>query len=287
MRLNMITTPISRRALLAGAATAAVLPARTLKTVGVQLYTVRSIIETDTLPTLKAIEQAGYREIEATWGNLDKIWPSLQQTKLKPVSLHLDTAMFVREQDKIQAAVDTAARKGFKFVVCPSVAPGDRGGADVMKKLAATLNKAGEQAHKAGMTLAYHNHAFEFAKEGGKTLLDHLLENSDPKLVQLEMDVMWVTVAGADPAALLKQYKGRVPLLHLKDVLKTEPTRLDEGIARTSFAEVGNGRVDFVAVLGTATDNGAKHFFVEQDQTPGPPVDSLKTSIAHLRKISF
>jgi sugar phosphate isomerase/epimerase len=280
-------TTMSRRALLSGVATASLLPARTLKTVGVQLYTVRSIIEKNTLETLQQIEQAGYRECEVTWDNLEKIWPSLQQTKLKPVSIHLSTPMFTTEQDKLPAAMETAARKGFKYVVCPYVAPAERGGADVMEKMAVVLNKAGAQAKQHGMTLAYHNHAFEFAKEGGKTLLDHLLENSDPKLVHLEMDVMWVTVAGADPVALLKQYKGRVPLLHLKDVLKSEPSRLDEKIARTSFAEVGNGKVDFAAVLAAASANGAKHFFVEQDQTPGPPVDSLKTSMANLKIINF
>ncbi len=282
-----MTTTMSRRALLAGAASASLLPAKTLKTIGVQLYTVRSIIEKNTLETLQAIEQAGYREVEATWGNLDKIWPSLLQTKLKPVSLHLDTAMFTRDQAKLPGAMETAAKKGFKYVVCPYVAPADRGGADVMKKLAATLNSAGEQAKKAGMTLCYHNHAFEFAMDGGKSLLDHLLDNCDAKLLQLEMDVMWVTVAGADPVALIKKLKGRAPLLHLKDVLKSEPNRLNEGIARTSFAEVGNGRIDFAAVLASASANGAKHYFVEQDQTPGAPVDSLKISMANLRKIKY
>ena len=283
----MMKTTMSRRALLAGAATASLLPARTLKTVGVQLYTVRSVIEQATLETLQAIEQTGFREVEATYGNLDKIWPSLQKTKLKPVSLHLDTTMFTTQQDKLQAAIDNAAGKGFKYVVCPYVMPKDRGGADVMKKLGDTLSKAGSKARHAGLTLCYHNHAFEFAKEGGKTLLDHLMDAADPKTVQLEMDVMWVTVAGADPVALLKQYKGRAPLLHLKDLAKDEPTRLDEGIKRTSFAEVGNGRIDFSKVLAAAAANGARHYFVEQDQTPGAPVDSLETSFANLRKINF
>lgn len=279
---------MSRRALLAGAASVSLLPARTLKTVGVQLYTVRSIIEKDTLATLQAIEQTGYREIEATFGNLDKIWPSIQQTKLKPVSLHLDTAMFTRDQAKLESAIGNAAAKGFKYVVCPYIAPADRGGVDVMKRLGETLSKAGAMARKAGLTLTYHNHAFEFAKApDGKTLLDHLMDASDSKNVQLEMDVMWVTVAGADPVALLKQYRNRTPLMHLKDVLKSEPVRLDERIARTSFAEVGNGRVDFRAVLAAAAANGVKHFFVEQDQTPGPPIDSLKTSFANLKKLNF
>ena len=127
----MMKTTMSRRALLAGAATASLLPARTLKTVGVQLYTVRSVIEQATLETLQAIEQTGFREVEATYGNLDKIWPSLQKTKLKPERLHLDTTMFTTQQDKLQAAIDNAAGKGFKYVVCPYVMPKDRGGADV------------------------------------------------------------------------------------------------------------------------------------------------------------
>jgi hypothetical protein len=101
------------------------------------------------------------------------------------------------------------------------------------------------------------------------------------------MDVMWVTVAGADPVALLKQYKGRAPLLHLKDVLKSEPTRLDEKIARTSFAEVGNGKVDFAAVLAPPPPTAPSTFFVEQDQTSGSPVDSLRTSMGNLKIINF
>src|SRR5262245_45682889 len=102
---------MTRRTLVAGAATAAILPAHTLKTVGVQLYTVRSIIEKNTLEVLQQIEQAGYREVEATWANLEKIWPSLQQTKLKPVSLHLDTPMFTKAQDQLPAAMESAAKK--------------------------------------------------------------------------------------------------------------------------------------------------------------------------------
>jgi hypothetical protein len=163
-------TTMSRRALLSGVATAALLPARTLKTVGVQLYTVRSIIEKNTLETLQQIEQAGYRECEVTWDNLEKIWPSLQQTKLKPVSLHLSTSMFTTAQDKLPAAMENGCQEGLQVrgvPLCRALATRRR---DVMKKMAAVLNKAGAQAKQHGMTLAYHNHAFEFAKEGGKTL---------------------------------------------------------------------------------------------------------------------
>lgn len=276
---------ITRRAALAGVAGAAF--ARTLKTPGVQLYTVRSIIEQDPGKVLKEIAAIGFREVEVTWANLDKIWPAIQTAGLKPVSLHLDTPMFGKDQAKLPGAIDNAASKGFRYVVCPYVRPEDRGGADVMKRLGESLTKAGELARKAGMTLCYHNHAFEFAPSGNGTLLDVLLAASDPKLVQLEMDVMWVTIAGADPVALLAKYRGRAPLMHLKDVHKGVATRLDEKVERTAFAEVGAGRIGFAAVLKAASKSGTKHYFVEQDQTPGNPIDSLRLSMANLGKIEF
>ncbi len=278
-------TKLTRRTALAGWAGAAL--ARTLKTPGVQLYTVRSIIEQDPDKILKEIAAIGYREVEVTWSNLDKVFPAIQSAGLKPVSLHLDTPMFMQEQSRLPGAIDKAASKGFQYVVCPYVRPEDRGGADVMKRLGDSLNRAGELARKAGMTLCYHNHAFEFAASGGGTLLDVLLSASDPKLVQLEMDVMWVTIAGADPVALLSKYRNRAPLMHLKDVHKGVAVRLDEKVERTAFAEVGAGRIDFAAVLKAASKSGTRHFFVEQDQTPGNPVDSLRTSMANLSKIRF
>lgn len=260
---------------------------RTLPTLGVQLYTVRSVIGDKPLETLKALEAIGFREVEATYGNLETIAPLLKQTSLKPVSLHLDTAMFTRDQAKLQPAIENAKSKGFSYVVCPYVAQQDRGGPEVMKKLADSLNKAGEIANKNGLRLCYHNHAFEFAAAGSGTLLDVLMQASDPKLVALELDVMWAQVAGVDLASFLKQYGSRTLLMHLKDVDAAEPKRFDEGIARTSFKEAGAGSVKFAELLKAATQAGVKHYFVEQDQTPGDPVASLRQSYAYLSKLNF
>jgi len=283
---------ISRRNLIA-AAGAAVLAetqadAKTLPTIGVQLYTVRSILPEKPLETLKAIEQMGYREAEVVGGSMDKIWDSLKQTALKPVSVHLDTALFMANKDKLPAALDDAAKRGFKYVVCPYIAPKDRGGVDVIKRLAETLNEAGKKSRAAGMTLAYHNHAFEFEPTpSGGTLLDVLLASSDPKLVQLEMDVMWVQVGGGDPVALLEKYKNRVPLMHVKNLKAGVEKRYNEQIPRDGFKEVGDGVIQFAPVLKTATKTGVKHFFVEQDQTPGNPLESLRTSYEYLHKLNF
>jgi sugar phosphate isomerase/epimerase len=101
------------------------------------------------------------------------------------------------------------------------------------------------------------------------------------------MDIMWVTVAGADPVSLLKKYGHRVALMHLKNVAPGVEKRYNEMVPKTAFREVGNGVVDVPAVLKAAADAGVKHYFVEQDQTPGDPVASLRMSFEYLKKLDY
>jgi sugar phosphate isomerase/epimerase len=281
-------TLLSRRQFAAALGSVAVAAhARTLKTVGVQLYTVRSIVEANPAEVLKSLDQIGYREAEVTMDNMDKLWDALKATQLKPISLHMGTQLFTREQEKLPAALERAKSHGFQYVVCPYIAPADRGGADVIKKLGETLTKAGATCKGMGLQLCYHNHAFEFAPSGDGTLLDILMSTVDPKLVMLELDVMWAQVAGVNPVSVLQKYKGRVALMHLKDVVAGTTPRFKEDIPRTAFSEVGKGTVDFAAVLKAAGPAGVKHYFVEQDQTPGNPLDSLRGSFTYLQKLNF
>ncbi|HLJ47108.1 MAG TPA: sugar phosphate isomerase/epimerase [Bryobacteraceae bacterium] len=278
---------IHRRGFLTAAAASTLGFGRTLKTVGVQLYTVRRVLPEKPMETLRAIEQIGYREVEATAADLDKVWAALKQTSLKAVSVHLDTGLFTRDQSKLPAALDDMKERGFQYVVCPYIAPKDRGGADMMSKLGEDLNKAGELCRARGMRLCYHNHAFEYAASGSGTLLDVLMQTADPKLVNLELDVMWAHVAGVDPVSILKQYGSRVALIHLKDVAAGVEKRYNENIPRNAFKEVGNGTVDFRAVLKAAADAGVQHYFVEQDETPGDPIESLRQSFQNIQKIDY
>ncbi len=281
--------PLARRGFLALAAgaTAGVLQARTLRTVGVQLYTVRSIIDKDPLAVLRAIQDIGYREVEAIGADLDHIWSALQQTSLKPVSEHLDFNLFLHKQDQLASALDKAKSHGFQYVVCPYIPPNERGGEDVMRKLGATLNKAGEQANRMGLQLCYHNHAFEYRPVGNGTLLDVLMQSTDPKLVALELDVMWAQVGGVDPVSILHKYASRVKLVHLKDVRAGIGPQYNENIPRDGFKEVGSGVVHIPEVLKAAAAAGVKHYFVEQDQTPGDPIASLRKSYEYLQKVNF
>lgn len=262
--------------------------ARTLSTVGVQLYTVRSVLPNQPLETLKAIHDIGYREVEAVFANLAKIAPLFAQAQLKPVSLHLDFALFGpgKEADLTTALAD-AKRYGFRYVVCPYVPPPERTGLEGMRKLAQRLNEAGGQAQSQGLRLCYHNHAFEFEPLEGTTPFAVLLSETKPDRLALELDVFWVSVAGHQPVELLQAHKGRVPLIHLKDKARAVPVQYKESVPKEAFQEVGHGSLDFPAILKAAETAGVEHYFVEQDQTPGDPLASLRDSYNYLHTLKY
>ena len=249
---------------------------------GVQLYTVRDTITKDPAKDLKAIEAIGYQEVEIVYATLDAIWPALKDTKLKAVSAHVDTAIFMEGGGKLDDAIAALKDKGFSFIVLPYVPPSDRGGLDTFKKLADTLNKAGEKAHAAGLTLCYHNHAFEFEPMGGTTGLELMLKETQKSLVSLELDIFWASVAGHKPVEVMKKHADRIALLHLKDKAAEVPVQYNENVPAPDFKEVGHGSIDIPAVLAEAKHIGVKNYFVEQDHTPGDPLDSLKQSFDYL-----
>ena len=278
---------ISRRSFITQ--TAALLPASqmlfareplTRNDLGVQLYTVRKVIGKDPLATLQAIQKIGYTEVEATAGNLDEIWPALEKTNLKAVSIHL-------EHSEPGSAMDSALagykQKGFQYAVVPYLET-TKGGADGVKRIAEMLNKIGESAKKNELTLCYHNHAHDFTPMGGSTPIGMIMQDTQPDLVQLELDIFWASVAGLNPVDVLKKYNGRVPLVHLKDKAKDVPVQYNEKVPPTAFRAVGSGSIDIPAVLSAAAAAGTRHYFVEQDETPGDPIASLRKSYTYLEK---
>jgi sugar phosphate isomerase/epimerase len=273
-----------RTAVLASAARAAL--ARdplTHDNLGFQIYTLRNVIAQDPLTVLKAVQQIGYRDIECTAGNMNIVWPALQQLSLRPISLHTDKSMMTPDGGLFDpAALATAKQRGFKYVVVPSL-PTGQGGAEGLTQIIERLNRQGQQVKNAGMTLCYHNHAHDFAPVNGVPAIQTLLQQTDPKYVFLEMDIFWVVRAGHDPVQALNAHKGRVPLLHIKNQAPGTPVAFDEKVPRTAFMDVGSGDINIPNVLKAADDAGVKYYFVEQDQTPGDPIISLKKSFEYLK----
>ena len=259
-----------------------------LKTLGVQLYTVRSVLPQKPRDTLNAIRAIGYQEVEATFAGLDDLWPVLEASGLKAVSIHLDSKSVTQgKADDLSPIFDQLKKRGFEYAVMPYVPEPERGGIEVIKSLAEKFNRAGEKCRAAGMSFCYHNHAFEFATEKGATLFQVMLDQTDPKLVAFELDVFWVSVAGLDPAETIQKLAGRVPLLHLKDKAEGTAVMYKESVPPATFKEVGNGVMDWPKVLRAAAEAKVAHYFVEQDQTPGDPVDSLRQSYGYLSKLSY
>jgi len=271
---------MTRRTFAATLAAASLAPAAKLTkgNLGVQVYTVRNILDANPAKVLTDIHAIGYTELEATADTLARAWPAIEASGLKLTSVHLNTA-------PTDAQFADAKSKGFTYAVVPYIPPAQRGGVAVMKKLAASLQDSGKRAQQHGLKLCYHTHAFEYEPMEGTTPLQILMGETDPQLVQLELDIFWATVAGHNPVDVLKTYSGRVPLLHLKDKAKglVPDAQFNEKVPKELFSEVGNGSLDIPAILTAANSAGVQHYFVEQDQSPDP-LSSLRQSYAYLSK---
>jgi sugar phosphate isomerase/epimerase len=276
---------VSRRQLLATLAASAVSGARGLAQArrwGVQLYTVRDQIARDPAGTLKRIAAIGYQELEVMQPTLATVAPLAFSLGLALTSVHLDNA--TARGDGFDAFLADARRLGLQYVavasIPPAERPADRAGFDA---IASRLSRMARAATASGLQLCYHNHAFEFAQDAdGTRWLDVLMRGTADAGLQLELDVFWASFAGADPVTVLEQYKNRVSLVHLKDRRPNRRISVGEGASPTDFVEVGSGALDFPAILRAARQAGVRHHFVEQDATPGDPVESLKTSYAYL-----
>jgi sugar phosphate isomerase/epimerase len=283
---------LSRRRFLQATSLAAALGAaahaKKLQNVGVQLYTVRSVLPEKPAETLRALDAMGFREAEGNFADLAKIVSGLTGTHMKLVSVHMDipTVMKGKDDDLARAAAEVK-KSGATYAVFPYLPPADRGGLDAIRRLADRLNRAGEKCSAAGLKFCYHNHAFEFEPMEGTTPLQALMDHTDKKLVGLELDAFWVSVAGHDPAEMLQKFTGRVHLLHLKDKAEGTPVIYKETPGKTAFKEIGHGVLDWPKVLRAATAAHVEHYFVEQDQTPGDPLESLRQSMEYLKKLDY
>ncbi|PYO92081.1 MAG: sugar phosphate isomerase/epimerase [Gemmatimonadetes bacterium] len=179
--------------------------------------------------------------------------------------------------DQWKAALDAAKTIGHEYIVMPFIPAERRKTLDDWKNFAQVFNHAGQAAHDAGIQFAYHNHDFEFPKLDGQIPYDVLLQNTDPKLVQLEIDLYWITKAGQDPLAYFARWPGRVPLVHVKD---------SAGPPEHKMVDVGQGKIDWKRIFAKKDQAGIKHFIVEHDQPP-QPFEDIATSARYLKSLEF
>ena len=295
-------------------------PAR-MQPVGVQLYTLLRPLQEDFTGTLETIAEIGYRELEFAgpyafsaqsvkdgWQAMaDQMsltdsgyyshTPAEVKTLLDDLGLTAPSAHIAlgTVEENLDGAIEAAQVVGHRYLVCPFLAPESRQSLDDYKRLADTFNAAGERCREAEIQFAYHNHCFEFGEIDGQLPYDVLLDATEPDLVQMELDLFWITVAGLDPVDYFERYPGRFSLFHLKDMaapmtleneerltLFENPPRLMEVIG--NLADVGQGVIDFPRLLAHAEEAGLQHAFVERDMAEDP-LASIRTSYPYVEKL--
>lgn len=258
---------------------------------GLALYTVRDAMGEDAKATLKTVAETGYKNIEAAgyadgsyYGMSPQAFQAyLKELDLNPISTHQSSVTL----DNADQQMADAKAAGFEYFVVPIPPMGlfnydnetktmsMTGGA---KNLAEIIDQLGEKAKTAGLKLLYHNHDFEFMEDAdGIVPIDYLLEHCDPDLVNFQMDLFWVTKAGADPLAYFEKYPGRFKIWHVKDMDK-------EG----RFAPVGQGTIDFERILAEKEKSGMQYYMVEQDMTfTMEPLEAIKVSHEGIENLGF
>ena len=251
------------------------------KTIGIQLYTLRDLINEDFESTLKSIAQIGYTSVEAAGysdGKFYKFSPKEYKkiiTENGLISISTHTAI---DPKNAQLVIDNSLEAGMSYIVLPSISKELRNTIDNYKKLADKFNIIGELCKNAGIAFAYHNHAYEFEAMEGVIPYNILLERTEPELVSFQLDTYWIVYGGYDPVTYFKTYPGRFNLWHIKDM---------DATPKRESTEIGQGTIDFKAIFASKEIAGMKYYFVEQESFNMPLLESVKISFDYLNNLNF
>ena len=255
--------------------------------IGIQLWTVRDIIEKDPKGVLAAIAKDGYTDVEpygfskdnGFWGVSSQDFKKiLDDNGLKSSSGHYSIGNYFDSgtTEDLYACIKACQDLGSEFLTIPSLSEEAKKDPDTCKKTAETLTKVAEICKKEGLKLAYHNHNTEFKPFGDTYGYEIFLTDSDPNLVFFEMDLYWLVRAGKKPADLFKKFPGRFPMWHVKDMDKVN---IEDN------TEIGNGSINFAEIFSHSKESGLKQIFLEQENNYKPDIlGSIKTSYGYINE---
>ncbi len=260
-----------------------------IEKVAVQLYTVKDYLKTpaDIAKSLRRIRDIGYQAVQTFWDMYiisdEELFKILRDEGLSCCSTHESGDELLTNPERCvqrlkvlnapMAAYPMA--KGFKCETLEDV-----------KSFAGRLNTTGKVFYEAGLIFCYHNHNHEFLHFDGRTMLEIIYEETDPRYVQAELDTYWIQLGGGNPVDWCHHLKKRLPQIHLKDY-RVVWDKSDRVITRSldfkaDFAEIGQGNLDWGSIIPAAEEAGCQWFIVEQDTCPGDPFDSLKLSFDYM-----
>jgi sugar phosphate isomerase/epimerase len=251
--------------------------ARRIERIGLQLYTVRRALGADIEGTIAAVAAAGVKELEfAGYYNKPAEWwkALLAKHSLTAPSTHIG---FPAKNEGWAPQFEIAQTLGHHWIIVPYLDAAMRKDADSWKRVAARLNESGELAKKAGIRMGYHNHDFEFAPIAGsdRNGFELLMDNTDPSLVDFELDIYWAYKAGADPMSLMQRYAKRITCCHVKDSGPAPEKKM---------LDVGAGVIDFRSILAKGRSSGLQHWFIEHDE-PTDALGSVRASASAMKSM--
>lgn len=251
-----------------------------IRAFGLQLYTVRDVLPKDPTGILKQIASFGYKQVESYEGAQGMFW-GMGHTGFKKymddlgmtiVSSHCDI-----HKDFSRKAAEASAI-GMQYLICPWLGP--QKSLDDFKKAADRFNECGKICKQEGIRFAYHNHDYSFKMLEGRLPQDLLMHETDPSLVDFEMDIYWVVTGEQDPLAWMNKHKNRFRLCHIKDRAKGSSKREDT-------CELGTGSIDYPSILKAARKKGMNYFIVEQEHYPnGSSMEAARTNAQYLSRIA-
>jgi sugar phosphate isomerase/epimerase len=249
-----------------------------LHQVALQLYTLREFLKTpaDIAASLKRVREIGYPAVQLS--GLGPI-PEADVVKicrdhgLTICATHENSDLILNEPGRV---VERLKKFGCRLTAYPYPAGIQFDSLAAVKEFCRRLNAAGQVLHEAGQVLCYHNHHIEFQRVAGRTVLEIIFAETDPRYLQGEPDTYWVQHGGGDPVEWCERLKGRLPILHLKDY-----TVLPDN--KVTFTEIGNGNLNWKKIIAAAEAAGCQWYCVEQDTCPGDPFVSAKQSFDFVR----
>lgn len=266
--------------------------------VALQLYTVRDVAERDFAGTMRKVREMGYELVEPAglYGiPAAEFRRILEENGLRVVCAHVPIMELTADLDRTLADYQTI---GCEYLAIPYLPEEMRPGTPGFPETLRQIERIGRASAALGMPLLYHNHDFEFVvMEDGSFGLDYLYHAIPSAFLQTELDVCWVKVAGQDPAAYIRRYAGRSPVVHLKDFVGEKSAHMYDLIGMESekaaepstfaFRPVGYGVQDFPPILEAAVEAGARYVVVEQDAWQEPSLEAARKSRAYLRSLGW
>ncbi|MCI8623044.1 MAG: sugar phosphate isomerase/epimerase [Provencibacterium sp.] len=267
--------------------------------VGLQVYSIRDDAQKDFAAAMRAVKEMGYDfvELAGLYGmRPEEIRRILDGCGLYALSAHVP---FVELAGDIARAAEDYAAIGCRYVAIPYLTEDLRPREPGFEQVLNAIPTFAQELGKKGITLLYHNHDFEFVRmDDGSYALDYLYARFTPAQLQTELDTCWVKVAGEDPAAYIRKYAGRCPVVHLKDFFKEgkpadmyeligiDAEKKKEAAGIFEFRPVGHGMQDVPAILSAAAESGAEYFIVEQDSSAvRPPMEAVRMSREYLKTL--